>query len=194
MPVPQHRPPRPHRIGHAVTKARGASFAEASKSAGVPVENVGATDVAPFTGANALAEKRKYAAYSVSAQGCIQRALDEQAIATHVDRATGTAPELVVLGFALNQTLFFQTATYRDPIFNPAGRAFPVDILVVEAGVMWYMPVDGAHYHMATIEEQVRDQRRNGNLSRYGQVLPISDIYCHTEEDLKSFLDAHGAP
>ena len=194
------RPPVPRRVGFSTTEARGPTFKQLSYVRGLGSVAIDTPDVAPFTGGDAAALKHKYGHYGYSAQACINRALQEQAIVDGITNNTGTAPELVVLGDALlrglvlGRQLFFQAKTFRDPVFNPSGRIFNVDIMKIPFGDSWLEPVDGEFFHMATMEEQLRDADRNNELAQYGHVIPISDNWCQTREDLRAFLDARGAP
>lgn len=194
------RSPRQPRVGFATSRAAGPTFQQLSRTAGA-----GATTktkaYAPFRGAEAATYKRKWSRYAVSAQGCIARAIAEPLILKHLaDRSEATAPELVVLGEALlngmtlGVDLFFQSATFRDPVFNPSGRSFPVDILKVQGGTQWYEPVDGVHYHN-TAPQRAKDQSRNADLAAYGgTVVVIYDTICTSREQLRAFLDSVGAP
>jgi hypothetical protein len=194
------RPPTPHRVGFSTTMARGATFQQLSYVHGLGAVSVDTESYAPFTGGDAQALKKKYGHYGYSAQACINRALQEEPIRTGITQSTGTAPELVVLGDALlrglvlGRTLFFQSKTFRDPVFNPSGRVFSVDILKIPFGDSWLQPVDGTFYHFSTLEQEIRDADRNQELAQYGHVLPISDQFCQTRGDLTSYLEARGSP
>jgi hypothetical protein len=126
------RPPQPKRQGFATTMARGPSFQQLSYVHGLG--NVATAKVesnAPFTGPEAAALKKQYGHYGYSAQGCIARALAEPQIADNLNRSQGTAPELVVLGDALlkgmrlGRELFWQSETFKDPVFNPSPARLP---------------------------------------------------------------------
>jgi len=182
--------------------AHGPSFKQLSyvRGFGSVAEESAGESYAPFSGPDAATKKKLYGHYGYTAQSCIERALQEPHIVENISQSTGTAPELVVLGDALlrglvlGRTLFFQSKTFRDPIFNPSGRVFSVDILKLPFADSWLEPVDGQYFHMSSIEEQLHDAERNGELAAYGHVLPISDIYCQTREDLRAYLAARGAP
>jgi hypothetical protein len=194
------KPPQPQRKGFATTTARGPSFLQQSYVRGLGYLAPVPEDVAPFTGPMAEQRKQLYRKYQFSAQSCIERALSEPMIYTNITNNTGTAPELVVLGDALlrgmvlGRTLFFQSKTFKDPVFNPSGRIFNVDILKAPFADSWLEPVDGIHFHMANIEQELRDADRNNELAQYGHVLPISDVVCFSRESLQSFLSSRGSP
>lgn len=197
----QHRASRPGRIGLATSRASGPTFSQLSRGGPFVFSVSNGESWLPFTGANAEMLAKKFAHYKYSAQVCIKRALDEPQIARHLmDRSEATAPELVVLGdallkgFQLGRTLFFQTPTFRDPVFNPSGHSFPVDILKRPDADEWLEPVDGLHFHQATAEEIAHDAIRNANLQNYGHLLVITDEFCQSREDLQAFLASRGAP
>lgn len=196
-----HKAPTPGRMGFATSRARGPTFAQLSRGGPFALTIPNAESWAPFTGPNAEALSKKFGHYKFSAQGCIKRALDEPQIAVHLaDRSEATAPELVVLGdalldgYQLGRDLFFQTPTFRDPVFNPSGHSFPVDILKRPHADSWLIPVDGVHFHLATAEEIAHDAIRNGWLQSYGHVVVVTDQSCQSREDLRAYLHSQGAP
>jgi hypothetical protein len=194
------KPPQPQRKGFATTSARGPTFRQLSYVPGLGYLGEEPENYAPFYGVEAAQRKQTYRKYEFSAQSCIQRALEEPQIYLNITNNTGTAPELVVLGDALlkgmtlGRTLFFQSKTFKDPVFNPSGRIFNVDILKAPWSDSWLEPVDGDHFHMATLQEQLHDADRNGELAQYGHVLAISDSVCFSREALQSFLSSRGSP
>jgi hypothetical protein len=195
------KPPQPERKGFATTHARAATFQQLTRVTGFGSLAVAEPDTtAPFYGANAVQLKQLYHRYAYSAQSCIARALAEPTIAAGITNNTGTAPELVLLGNSLleglvmGRTLFFQSKTFRDPIFNPSGRVFNVDILKVPFADQWLEPVDGVYYHLATLEQELRDADRNNELAQYGHVLAVSDVVCQSREQLQAFLAGNAAP
>src|SRR5215470_13070680 len=142
------KPPVPQRKGFATTTARGPSFFQQSYVPGLGFLAQKEENYAPFYGPDAADKKFRYRKYEYSAQACIQRALQEPLIYLNITNNTGTAPELVVLGDALlkgmvmGRTLFFQNKTFKDPVFNPSGRSFNVDILKAPWSDSWLEPVD----------------------------------------------------
>lgn len=193
------RPPQPKRTGRASSVASGPTFAQQSRQAGQKVPNL--HDTRPFDGLEgAELLKVQYGRYEYSAQECIARALHEHGIRAALSTNVGTAPELVVLGDALlrgltlGRSLFFQSRTFRDAVFNPSGRSFNVDILKKPHADSWLEPVDGAFFHVAELKQRVHDARRNGELAQYGHVVVISDRVCQSREQLRSYLDGIGAP
>jgi len=194
------KPPQPHRVGKATTTARGATWIQQSYVKGLGYLAAQEEDYAPFYGPEAADRKKTYSKYEFSAQSCIQRALQEPMIYTVLTNNVGTAPELVVLGDALlrgmvlGRTLFFQSKTFKDPVFNPSGRIFNVDILKAPFGDSWLEPVDGLFFHFATLTEQLRDADRNKELAQYGHVLAIPDNVCQSRESLTAYLHSNGSP
>jgi len=141
------------------------------------------------------ADKTKYGRYGLDSQAAIAASLRA---GIQGKQSTGTAPELVVIGYylllggwRLGFNLLFQSQGFD--VFHRY-RPFTVDIAVTQAGLMYFFPVDGVRFHAATLMEIVRDMQRDQRLRQQGQIVPVPDTECQNLVRLQAWLRGKGAP